>query len=292
MQIPQSALIALRRAFGETVDPGLHVPRPASESRLEALLAGCRAGSPVSALVAPPGIGKTHLLRVLEARLRSGAEETRTGATPPGAAASPLGPRRVVYLPYAGLPLPELARWVHGLLGETSPPCLTGAEAEGEALQHLARLGEGPERPLQLLIDDADAMPASTLRAFVQGLPREQSPVRLVLALGDDSRGARLLAALDPIGPREIPYRDVLDEPETEAYLRARLAWTGLDAALLDGLDAKTVTRLRALSGGIPRRLHRVVLALLEPDRAALARALATSSRTDAWLGRPIDDSF
>ncbi len=273
MQISQAALITLRSAFGETVDPQSHVPRPATEARLDSLADWCRShgpGSTVAALVAPPGLGKTHLLRVLEARLQDAG--------------------RALYLPYAGLSLPDLARWVQGLIGVRSPLRVASTDPDEDALRSLAGLADGPERPLRLLIDDADSMPAATLRALVLVLARARSPVRLVLALGDDSRAARLLAALDPLAPRELSYREPLDEPETEAYLRARLARAGLGSELLDGLDPRTVARIRALSGGVPRRIHRVVLALVEPDRAALARALATSSRTDAWLGRPIED--
>jgi hypothetical protein len=239
VQTSQAAAIALRRAFGETVDPDGHVPRPATESRLEALSAWCRsdgAGSTVAALIAPPGIGKTHLLRVLESRLREGDRVRRNAETP---GASVRVRHRALYLPYAALTLPDLARWIHGLVGERRHLRVATADPDEDALRALAGLGAGPERPLHLLIDDADSMPSATLRALVQGLAR-----------------------------------------------------AGLGAEILDGLDPRTVSRIRALSGGIPRRIHRVVLALVEPDRASLARALATSARSDAWLGRPIDDSF
>lgn len=292
MQISQAAASALQGAFGETADPGGHVPRPATESRLDALESWCRSdglGSTVAALLAPPGLGKTHLLRVLESRLQDAERPHRIRGDSDRSARAR---HRALYLPYAALTLPGLARWIHGLAGEGRPLRVASADPDEEAIRSLAGLGAGPERPLHLLIDDADSMPAATLRALVQGLPREHSPLRFVLALSDDSRAARMLAMLDPLQPRELPYRDPLDEPETEAYLRARLTRAGLGTDLLDGLDARTVARIRALSGGIPRRIHRVVLALVEPDRTALARALGTSSRTDAWLGRPIDDSF
>ena len=159
-------------------------------------------------------------------------------------------------------------------------------------MKALGALAGGPDRPFRLLIDDADSMPSTTLRALVQGLARERSPLRLVLALSDDSRATRMLAALDSLRPLELPFRDPLDEAETEVYLRARLTRGGLGPEILEGLDRVTVARIRALSGGIPRRIHRVVMALLEPERAALARALAMSSRTDAWLGQPIEDAF
>lgn len=294
MQASPTVVVALRRAFGETVDPDRHVPREATEARLESLMDWCRdggVGSTVATLVAPPGIGKTHLLRVLESRLVRDAAardwQESSDSAPAGL------PPRVLYLPYAGLSMVDLCHWISGLLGRRDawdPPRVP--HADGDALQALLARADRLGRPLHLLVDDADSMPAATLRALVDGLERERSPLRLLLALSDDSRATRMLAALDPLQPRELSYRDALDERETEAYLRARLAHEGLGADHLDGLDRLTVARIRALSGGIPRRIHRVVLALLEPERAALARALAMSARTDAWLGQPMDDPF
>ena len=101
---------------------------------------------------------------------------------------------------------------------------------------------------------------------------------------------SRLLAAFDAFAPVELPLRTPLDEQETEAYLRARLQQAGLPLEILDGLDPVTVSRIRALSGGVPRRIHRIVNALIEPEREALARALASHPRSDAWLGRPMEE--
>lgn len=297
MQRSQATTAAVRRAFSETVDPDGHVPRSATESTLDTLTGWCRSegiGSTVAAIVAPPGIGKTHLLRVLEARgLREAAARDPGSSSGEVQASGVAGARRrSLYLPYAALALPDLCRWVHGLLGVVRPSGTAAADADDDAMQALGALGDGPSRPFFLLIDDADSMPNETLRSLVRGLARERSPLRLVLALSDDSRATRMLAGLDSLRPLELPFHEPLDETETAAYLRARITRAGLGPEILDGLDRLTVTRIRALSGGVPRRIHRVVMALLEPERAALARALAMTSRTDAWLGQPIDDSF
>ena len=291
----QTIADAFRRAFGETSDPGAHVPRAATETVLERLSAWRRSdsiGSTVAALIAPPGLGKTHLLRVLES---SAHREAAARAEGEEGAFGSRRPPRAVYLPYAALSVPDLVKWIHGLAGERLDPAAAGPETDEARIGSLAGLAAGPEQPLEILIDDADSMPLATLRALAQGLDREHSPVRVVLALGDDSRAARMLAALDALEPLELFFRDPLDAAETEIYLQSRLARVGLEAGALDGfdgLDGRMVDRVHTLSGGVPRRIHRVVLALVEPDRAALARALATSSPTDAWLGRPIDDSF
>lgn len=292
---PDEARIAaaVRLAFGETADPARHVRLAAGEALLDALVAWALRdgpGSTIAALVAPPGFGKTHLLRVLEKRFE-------WEPTPAAQAPSRFTRDRVVYLPYASLSLLDLCDWVAGLLssGSHRESAREGRRGEADGATALAALLERARHetgPLLLLIDDADSMPEATLRGLVQALARSRSPLRFVLALNDDSRSARMLAALDPLDPFEQFLRTPLDEQETEAYLRARLAGAGLDAELLDGLDPTTVGRIRALSGGVPRRIHRVVSALLEPDRAPLARALSIHRRQDAWLGAPIVDAL
>ncbi|MBY0402091.1 AAA family ATPase [Myxococcota bacterium] len=275
-------------AFGETADPSAHVPRSATESLLEGLLDWCAGdgpGSTLAALVAPPGFGKTHLLRVLELRLAGGAIG-RSGDL------SPVRASRVLYLPYAALGLSDLCRWAHGLLGRSEDAIGNGPRSDSAALAALRGLGDAASGPFYLLIDDADSLPTATLQALAQGLASERSSIRFVLGLTDDSRAARLLARLDRLAPREFVLRTPLDEAETEAYLRGRLARAGLGTELLDGLDPVKVGRIGALSGGVPRRIHRVVNALLEPDHAALARALSPHPRSDAWLGQPIVDAL
>lgn len=278
------AQVLAQRAFGETADPQGHVPRRATDALLAALLDWCHLhgrGSTVATLVAPPGYGKTHLLRVLEARL------ARRRDRAPGT-----GPR-ALYLPYAALSLLDLCDWVHGLLDDRRNEPLrarAGSRSDEDALAELQALARRIGPPLHLLIDDAESMPIATLDRFVQGLPGRESPLRLVLVLPDDSRATRMLAALDTLVPFETRLHTPLDAAETEAYLRARLARAELSPELLDGLDAATVGRIFGLSGGVPRRIHRVVGALLEPERAALARALAVHARTDAWLGRPLEE--
>lgn len=288
----QTLADAFRRAFGETSDPGAHVPRAATEAVLAQLSAWRRSdavGSTVAALIAPPGLGKSHLLRVFESAAHPSPADP--GEDAPGARAPARRPRSV-YLPYAALGLPDLVRWIRGLAGQEPIGADAALASDRACIGSLAALSAGPDHPLELLIDDADSMPPATLRTLAQGLDRAHSPVRIVLALGDDSRAARMLATLDPLEPLELFFRDPLDAGEIEDYLQSRLARAGLGPEALDGLAGRTVSRIHALSGGIPRRIHRVVLALVEPDRAALARALATSSPSDAWLGRPIDDPF
>lgn len=301
---------AVRAAFGETADPSRHVPRPACEevlARLEAFCRSARPTSPVAALVVPPGFGRTHLLRVLESRLAGSDAAMTPRASFPVAALAPSlearasatpGGRRIcaVYLPYAALSVPDLCRWVSGMLAGALEDVRPDPHATDDAIAVLARRAHALDTTLVLLIDDADSMPEETLRELATGLAGSSEGVgaalRIVLGLGDDSRAVRMLAALERLTPDELYYRAALDEPETEAYLRARMLGAGLDLAALDDLDATTVGRIRALSGGIPRRLHRVASALLEPERGMLARSLALHVRSQAWMGAPIGDGL
>ncbi|MEZ4290416.1 MAG: hypothetical protein R3E53_07720, partial [Myxococcota bacterium] len=268
----------------ETADPARYVPREATEQALGALEAWRReegVGSTVVALVAAPGLGKTLLLRLFEERLR------RDGA------ASEAGD--VLYLPYAGLELPDLCAWCYGLLGRGPAP----AESRDHplaALTGLVALAGGPDRPLFLLVDDADSMPLQTARVLAQGLARERSGLRLVLALGDDARSSRLLATLDLLHPRTVALRSAMSLEETRAFLAARLrhprAASGDEAAEGPEPSPERVERLHRLSGGVPRRVQALAAELLERPNEAIAADLERKRRRDAWLGSPIDDDL
>lgn len=300
MRGPSRHEFGILGAFGETADPGAHVPREATEAVLERLMRWSRddgEGSTLAALLAPPGFGKTHLLRVLERRLCAGradsaADDARSASGVPVVDAS----RRALYLPYAALSVGDIADWIEGSFGRASSSrTLTGAtmqERDERALASLIERIGTLDDPFFLILDDAEAMPETTLRVLAKGLARAGSPLRIVLGLGDDSRGTRALALLDRLAPVEILHRSALGVSEVEAYLRARLERAGLGTDQLDGLDPATVRRIQALSGGVPRRIHRVVHALVEPDRGAMARALSLNARDDDWLGRPFVDGL
>lgn len=271
-----------QRAFSETVDPAAYVPRQATESALtqiEAWAGEAGPGSTIAALVARPGLGKTFLLRTFESRL-GGAKPTNDGS------------RRALYLPYAGLSITDLTVWIYGLLGRPNPlPDL--AEHPTAALRALFDLSDGPENsPFTLLLDDADSMPPDTIRMLTQGLPRNNSPLRILMALNDDAKASRLLAALDSLRPCLVPLLDVMRETETQQYIHARMRWAGLEADEIAQFDRATISKVHSLSGGIPRRVHMLAASFLESGTTGLPSELGEKERRENWMGQPIEDDF
>jgi type II secretory pathway predicted ATPase ExeA len=271
----------IQNAFSETSDPAAYVPRAATESVLEEIVNWSKSsdvGSSVAALISPPGFGKTLLLRVFEMRL---AAERAAGRGPP----------RSLYLPYAGLSATDLCLWVHGLLG-IAPDAAVADGAPEAALAALMALAPGRGDPFFLLIDDADSMPPPTVRLLIQSLPREGSPLRIVMAIGDDARASRLLAALDSLAPAEVRLRKAMSQDETESYLRARMKRAGILDSEIARIDASAVARMFTLSGGVPRRLHRVVESIFDSDSNRLPSELDEKQKREDWMGRPLEDDL
>ena len=263
-----------RRAFNETSDPRAYVPRDDTESALSELAAwaqGDGEGSTVGVLIGPPGLGKTFLLRVFESRVA----------------------RESLYLPYAGLPPVELIAWIYGLLGRSRAVDvdLENPEAEsGQQLGPLLDLASDRQSPFFLIIDDADSMPADTLRMFVEELPPEGSSLRILMAMNEDAKSSRLLAGLDSLRPYVVRIQSAMTETETAHYVHARLAWAGASPAELARLDAESTRRIFALSGGVPQAVHRIAGALFAGDGMALPSDLDAKQRRENWMGRPFED--
>ena len=277
-----SASERTQRAFSETVDPAAYVPRQATESVLTQLQAWAGedgAGSTVAALVARPGLGKSILLRTFESRLAH-------------AVPSSDGSRRALYLPYASLSITDLTVWIYGLLGR-GINVSDVAEHPAVALRALFTLADGlDDDPFLLLLDDADSLPPDTIRILTQGLPRQNSPLRIMMALNDDAKASRLLAALDSLRPCLMPPLDAMSESETERYIHARMQWAALEAAQIASLDQDTISKIHALSGGIPRRVHTIAASFLESGTAGLPSELGERERRENWMRRPIEDDF
>ena len=263
-----------RRAFAETADPEAYIPRDATESvisSLEAWAADDREGSTVAALVGPPGLGKTLLLRVFEAR----------------------NERQSLYLPYAGLPPTELIDWVYGLLSR-SP----SAEFEREVLlgqptrvlDPLFALAPSSDEPFFLLIDDADSMPEETLRVMIDELPRKRSTLRILMAMNEDAKASRLLAGFDSLRPRTVRLQRPMSEGETGDYLLGRLSWAGAPGVELGRLDSAQTRRIFALSAGVPQMVHRIAYSFFADDRGTVPGDLDAKQRRENWMGRPFED--
>jgi hypothetical protein len=263
-----------RRAFAETSDPSAYVPREAVESvllRLGSWASSDGEGSTMAVLVGPPGLGKTFLLRVFETRSE----------------------RESLYLPYAGLPPTELVDWIYGLLGR-SPAA--GAQAEEPSadsrrvLAPLFDLAPTSDQPFFLLIDDADSMPEETLRAFVNELPRERSTLRILMVMNEDAKASRLLAGFDSLRPCVTRLRSPMSENETGNYLVGRLSWAGAPPVEIARVDSEMTRRIFALSGGVPRMVHRIAHSHFVGEEDAVPGALDAKQRREDWMGRPFED--
>lgn len=253
MILDAAEFAAARNAFAETVDPEAYVPRLATESLIASIdqwRTQGRLGSTLAALVTQPGLGKTFFLRLVERRINRDAEAAGLST-------------RALYLPYASLSVVDLVAWVYGLLGQECP-YPDARDHAVPALAALFALGGGPSDPFFLLIDDADSMPEETIRVLQQGLPRENSPLRLLVVLGEDDRSSQMLAELDVLEPSVAILRSALSEEETAIYLQARMRRAGLSEEAVGGLDAARISQLHALSGGVPRQIHRIMIQMLE----------------------------
>jgi type II secretory pathway predicted ATPase ExeA len=245
-------------AFGETSNPADYVAREASDLALSKLEWCVSAGQP-AALVGPPGLGKTLLLRLLVERT---APKLRS-----------------MFLPYGALDLRELCAWALGLLDEPA------SDAPLQALVWLARSRARDGSGLLLLIDDASAMPIATARGLGEAIVHAEGGLRVVLAAADDAAASRVVAAMHP-DTLEVRLSEVMTLAETQRYLHGRLELRRAPAIAKARFDAPTVERIHRLSGGVPRRIHDLAVTLL----GDVPSGVSSTSGDDRWLGAPLDD--
>lgn len=244
--------------FGETANPAAYVPREACEQALIELERFVRAGR-TAAITAPPGLGKSLLLRLLARRLAPGF--------------------RCLFFPYAAVALEELCAWAFGLL-DLEKPRDPIAELVREA-RHRAEDGE----TLVLLIDDAGSMPPETARDL-GGLIRDSgNRLRIVVGAADDAASSRMLAALHP-DIAEVRFTAPMTATETRLYVETLLEQGGVAADLCARFDEETLGKIHRLSGGVPRRVHDLAGSLLNESPKGVGRAW----KEERWLGAPLDE--
>jgi len=230
--------------FAITPDPNVYVPRAATESARTDLLRSACNPAKTTALIGPPGLGKTLLLHLF---VEEAPEDLQT-----------------VYLPYAALPPEELCSWALGLLG------LPGTGDPIGALQAHSRVLSERGSSLLLLIDDAGAMPVATARWAGEFVQNSSGSVRLAIAASDNATGNRTIAA---IGTNFdiVHLDDPMTESETSKYIDGRLALARVPYSIRARFDDQTVRLLHRISAGIPRRLHSAATAILQEAPAATA---------------------
>lgn len=221
--------------FASTADPAAYLPYAGAERPLAALEEW--AGDPerlACVLRGPAGAGKSMLLAVLAARV--------------GRHAVP------IVVTARGLDPEALARTLLDALG---------APWEGSPRVALARAVARPGvRRLLLLVDDADALAPRTEMWLFDFVRRSAGVVRALLAVRDPRLAAELAAAFQPGTP--VVALDVpMSREEAEAWVRAELARSDVDARQRARFDAVAVSRLHAQSGGVPGRLREEAAALL-----------------------------
>lgn len=267
--------------FALHANPGLYVPRPATERILARLVTSVIDLRRPALLVGPPGIGKTFLLRCLAKRL--------------------VDQLLSVYIPIPTLAPTEICRWILDQLGEEagSDPALTLAnvctrlQAQGSALL--------------LLVDDFSAMPKETLKQLLELWWVSEGGLRLVFASIEDERCKALLPHLE--GSVEIvAFRETMTAAETTEYVRARLRGSGVEDEVSTRFDDALLARIQRETGGVPALVNAagetVLLALRyrrelpqedlqsEVVPAQLEKVLDASTSSVGRDWRPAEDDF
>jgi type II secretory pathway predicted ATPase ExeA len=242
-----------RDPFAITPDPRVYVPRAATETARKELLRSACNPAKTTALIGPPGLGKTLLLHLL-------AEEAPEDM-------------QAVYLPYAALPPAEFCDWALGLLD--SPV----ADDPMDAFQTLSRDLRDQGSSLLMLIDDAGSMPIATARWAGELVENSGGSVRLAVAVSDNATGNRTIAAIAS-NFDIVHLTDPMTESETRKYIDGRLALARVPDSIRARFDDRIVRRLHRISAGIPRRLHSAAAEILQEAPEATTDDHATASKT------------
>jgi hypothetical protein len=228
--------LSLTQLFEESCDPHAYIPRRATEEVLKCLSSLIRDSEPVVVLHGPGGIGKSMLLSVLRERFG--------------------GERRVAYASIGEVPEPEFC---HRILDELSEPT---AEDPAGALIRVATDGQNK---LLLLVDHPDLAPVASSLQLASVAKSAAPHITVVFAISDEADAQQFSRALCvEASVTTLGFTQAMDQKESSAYVRLRLARTELPASLRDQLDERAIKWLTdGAQAGLPREINRRASELL-----------------------------
>jgi type II secretory pathway predicted ATPase ExeA len=228
--------IRISDPFDDTVDPACYVPRKSSEKGLTTLLDCAKRPHQPSALLAPPGYGKTLLLHMLATRLTPNL--------------------RGVYVPNPILSPEDFCTWTLGQLGG-----LGFSDSPGVLWAYAAHLAQR-EAALVWLVDDAQFLPEETADWLGRVLAASGGALRIAVACVDDERAYRTLEALG--SPVRI---EALASPmsliETRRYVAGRFERSNIDHDARACCSDDLLREIQLTTGGIPRKVSAEVSEVL-----------------------------
>ena len=265
--------LSLTQLFEESCDPHAYIPRRATEEVLKCLSSLIRDSEPVVVLHGPGGIGKSMLLSVLRERFG--------------------GERRVAYASIGEVPEPELC---HRILDELSEPT---AEDPAGALIRVATDGQNK---LLLLVDHPDLAPVASSLQLASVAKSAAPHITVVFAISDEADAQQFSRALCvEASVTTLGFTQAMDQNESSAYVRLRLARTELPASLRDQLDERAIQWLTdGAQAGLPREINRRASELLRTFEQSGEEALQlpvqgsdsianTDSEPEVTAPRPVE---
>lgn len=235
----------VREPFGSTADPAAYVPFASTERALAGLQRSVGEGRGAAALLGPPGLGKTLLLRVLADRERV---------------------LRPCYVPFSSLGPNEFCALALDMLGRPADGD-PGAELERHAAG-LAAAGSG----VLLLVDDAGSLPEETTARLARLVEASGGALRLVMAAVDGEPARRALGAFGEVDL--VRLTQGMNAEEAPEYVARQLELAGDRGALAAVFSDAMVETLHRRSGGVVRRFNHAAQVLVREARGERAPEL------------------
>lgn len=228
--------------FAPTTDPSLYVPRPASEKALDALIEGSVKGTQHSLLLGPTGMGKSLLLRVLARRAE--------------------GDLHCIHVPVPTLDPEGVTLWISTRLPGGRRPAGT------EALLEVAN-----ERPLLLLVEDAELLPAESAQTLAELHSASSGAIRAILAVNDTECPEHLALAFEP-GAQQVALSDAMTRDEVADYVARRLAAAGVPQSVAEHFGSSAIAQIHDSSGGVPMQVNHAARRMMPSAARSLAPTL------------------